>query len=70
MIIGRKSPLTGQLNHMDLDVTQEQLDRYSRREGYIQDIFPHLSADEREFLQTGYTPEDWDKIFQSEKEDQ
>ena len=25
----------------------------------IQDLFPELSTDEREFLQTGATPEEW-----------
>lgn len=31
--------------------------------GLIQDIFPELSADDREFLMTGITPEEWDDIF-------
>lgn len=64
MIIGRKSPLTGQLNHMDLDVTQEQLIELATPvRGSVQEIFPDLSPDQREFLLTGYTPEDWVKIF-------
>lgn len=29
----------------------------------IQDAFPMLNADQREFLMTGLTPEQWDKIF-------
>jgi hypothetical protein len=29
----------------------------------IQDAFPMLNADQREFLLTGLTPEQWDKIF-------
>jgi hypothetical protein len=29
----------------------------------IQDVFPELSVDEREFLQSGNTPEDWAKMF-------
>ncbi len=29
----------------------------------IQDAFPYLSADDREFLLTGITPEEWDAIF-------
>ena len=28
----------------------------------IQDVFPELSADDREFLLTGLTPEDWEKL--------
>ena len=59
----RKSPRTGNLNFMELDVTTEQINRYERGEGYIQDIFSNLSADEREFIKTGYTPDDWKEIF-------
>lgn len=29
----------------------------------IQDAFPDLSADDREFLMTGITPEEWDTAF-------
>lgn len=63
----RKSPRTGRLNSMDLDITLEQLQRYEDGKGYIQDIFPNLSASEREFIKTGYTEEDWLTIFGEEK---
>lgn len=33
----------------------------------IQDAFPYLSADDREFLLTGITPEEWDAIFGEEE---
>ena len=36
---------------------------------YIQDVFPNLNADEREFIMTGLTPEAWNKIFGEEEED-
>ena len=32
----------------------------------IQDAFPFLSADEREFIKTGLTKENWDMIFGAE----
>ena len=69
MLITRRSPLTGQTNTMDLPVTQEQLDEmalpgYQRR--YVQDIFPDLTPAQREFIKTGYTPEDWDAMFPDE----
>lgn len=51
---------------MDLDVTQDQLNRFDQpahlRET-IQDIFPNLSPDEREFIKTGITSEEWDNLF-------
>lgn len=63
MLIGRKSPLTGQLNHMDLDITEGEAVAYHNGEKFIQDAFPRLNANEREFYKTGYTAEDWVKIF-------
>ncbi len=33
---------------------------------FIQDAFPELSADDREFLLTGITPEEWDRAFGGE----
>ena len=72
MNITRRSPLTGITTTLDLNVTPEQmaeyesLDRWVSR-GPIQDIFPHLTAAEREFIKTGYTAADWDEIFPEEK---
>jgi hypothetical protein len=51
---------------MELDITYEQLDRVNNRhlsKELIQDIVPNLSKEEREFLITGITPEEWNKMF-------
>jgi len=64
MLVSRKSPFTGKNNVMDLDITEEQVRALSspgRPE--IQKIAPNLSAEEREFLLTGYTDEDWKSMF-------
>ena len=63
MEIIRKSPLTGNINFMDLPITEEQLQRYESGQGYIQDIFSNLTPSQREFVKTGYTEEDWNNIF-------
>jgi hypothetical protein len=65
MIITRISPLSGE-HSRDLPVTQEQLDSIGKK--LIQDIFPDLSASDREFILTGYTDEDWNKMFPPEEE--
>jgi len=44
---------------MELDATQAQLDELR----LIQQIFPNLTAAQREFVKTGYTQEDWDQMF-------
>jgi hypothetical protein len=59
----KKSSITGREHTMDLPITQEQLDRYERREGLVQQIFPDLSPDLREFVMTGITPEEWDRYM-------
>ena len=61
VLVKKISPLTGKLNEMVLDVTQEQLDEfyYDPNRRLIQLIFPQLSEVEREFLKTGYTASDW-----------
>lgn len=62
MLVKRKSPLTGEVNVMNLDITDEQIRAFNHG-AKIQDAFPHLTADEREFILTGYTKEDWDTLF-------
>ena len=62
MLVKKTSIMSGKVNEMDLDITQEQLDRYLEGRGLIQDIFPHLNASEREFLISGMTGEEWDLV--------
>ena len=54
--------LTGKVNVMSLETTQDKLDLFygTKNRPLIQDLFPELTVDEREFIQTGCTPEDWD----------
>ena len=66
MIVQRRSIITGQVNTMNIDCTEEQLKRHQMGE-LVQDIFPNLSTDEREFLISGITPEEWDNQFQESK---
>jgi hypothetical protein len=63
MKITKKSPLTGVIHTMDIDVTEEQLYNINHRTALIQHIVPHLSLGEREFLKTGITDEEWELAF-------
>lgn len=58
MMISRKSILTGKEHVMDIDVTLDQIHDYQAGT-LLQNAFPHLSAEEREFLKTGITPDEW-----------
>ena len=62
------SPRTGAVNIKDIAITASELKEVMdpNRLRNIQEIVPHLSASEREFLMTGYTEEDWNEMFQEE----
>ena len=53
--------LSGKVRIMDIPGTKEQIDLWMSGE-LIQDVMPNISADEREFIQTGITPEEWDSM--------
>ena len=52
MLIMRKSLLSGIVRTRDIPVTPVQMLRYEFGE-LVQDAFPELSADDREFILTG-----------------
>ena len=51
---------------MYLPINSQELDRWHRGE-LIQDVFPDLSDDQREFLITGITAEEWQETFGEEE---
>jgi len=61
MIIERKSVISGIVRQRDLDVTPEQIARWQGGE-LIQNVFPHLSPSDREFIVTGTTDEEWEQL--------
>lgn len=68
MKVTRTSPRTGQVNTMDLDITDAQMHAYTTGT-MLQDAFPNLTPAEREFWLTGYTQEDWDAIFPPDEDE-
>jgi len=54
---------------LDLPVTQEQLDAWAAGT-LIQEAMPQLSADEREFVMTGVTAEEWYNEFGQDDDDE
>jgi hypothetical protein len=62
MKVKRISPFSGITHTMDLDVTVNQLISWERGE-LIHNVFHHLTPDEREFIKTGITPDEWDTMF-------
>ncbi len=62
MKITRRNPLTGLILTKNISVTESQI-RAWEQGGLIQDVMPELSADDREFIISGCTPEEFDKLF-------
>lgn len=67
MQITRKSRFSGVEHTMELDVTPEQLAQWQSGM-LIQRAMPHLTPDQREFLMTGVTAEEWTVAFGSEED--
>lgn len=59
MLITRTSPFSGKTTTMDLPVTEEQVARYVEAGVPVQDAFPNLTPDQREFILTGITKDEW-----------
>ena len=57
----RTNPFTGKTNTRYLDVTEAQLTAYYDEGVLLQEAFPNLSADDREFIKTGI--DNWDEMF-------
>ena len=62
MKITRVSKLTGKMHTLDIPVTRGQLNDW-RNGTVIQRAMPNLTADQREFIKTGVTPEEWAHTF-------
>lgn len=62
MKITMQSKLTGKVHTMDLPITEQQINLWQGGM-LIQKAMPQLTADQREFLITGATKEEWDAAF-------
>jgi len=62
--VTRQSVLTRQMNTMELPISQEHLEIYDTvGDILVQDAFPNLDKEQREFLISGITPDEWNKTF-------
>ena len=62
MEITKKSQLTGKENTLDIDVTQEQINEW-KNGALIQNVMPTVPKEEREFLMSEITPDEWNNAF-------
>lgn len=61
--IVRRCPFTGEMRSMMIALDVNDYVRYMNGGVNVQDAFPYLTADEREYIKTGITPEQWEKTF-------
>ena len=68
MQITRTSIFSGIKRTLEIDISEEQYQNWSSG-ALLQDCAPHLSADDREFIMTGVTPEEWGEAFGDDEDD-
>jgi len=60
--------LSGKVHCVNLPVTQEEMNDWNAcATMLIQNAFPNLTDDQREFILTGSTKEEWDNAFGEEE---
>lgn len=64
MILTMTSMLSGKVNTMEIkNLSASDYKEWRTSGELIQNALPHLTSDEREFLLSGSTPEEWDAVF-------
>lgn len=66
MKIARVSPITHELREREFDITADQYRRWLNGE-LIQNVMPELSDEEREFIISGCSSDEWDFLFPEEQ---
>ena len=62
VFVHKKSMLSGKVNSMVLPTTQGKIEYWLQSGELIQNVMPDLDAEQREFIKTGISPEEWDNM--------
>ena len=65
MLIEKVSMLTNKVHIREIDVTREQVENWQGGM-LIQEAMPNLSIDDREFMMTGATADEWAALEEEE----
>lgn len=68
MLITRRSMFSGITRTKEINILPEQLQAWQDG-GLIQNVAPHLSAEDREFIVSGVTSSEWDELYEEDEED-
>jgi hypothetical protein len=69
MYIKRKSVISGIERTRSIPVNPDDYISWQAGLGSVQDLMPYLSDNDREFILSGITPEEWDEAFAENEED-
>ncbi len=70
MKVTRTSPLTGKVVTQDIEgLTQEMIENW-KNGALIQDALHGISPEDREFIMTGISKDEWDAMYPAEEEDE
>jgi hypothetical protein len=67
MLVTRISAFTGKSNIKDLPITQFQMEKFESKTDYVNNIFFNLSPEDKQFIQTGVTKEEWAEVLEKEE---
>lgn len=67
IIITKRSPVSGEDNTRTIYARMNDYYSWKNDGKLIQEVMPYLSTEDREFLISGCTPEDWQKLFGDEE---
>jgi hypothetical protein len=66
MKITRKSIISGITREREIDITPEQIEAWET--GALSQVaFPNISDEEREFIMTGISEEEWNDLYSEEE---
>lgn len=63
MYIKRKSVISGIERTRSIPVNPDEYMAWQAGLGSIQDLMPYLSDNDREFILSGITPDEWNEMF-------
>lgn len=69
MYIKRKSVITGIERTRSIPVNPDDYIAYRAGIGNMQELMPYLTDEDQEFILSGITPDEWNEVFVSAKED-
>lgn len=68
VILSKECDVMGNIYSVELTLDEYNILNSPNRPN-IQDFLPHLSVEQREFLISGYTPNEWNEIWDSKNYD-